>query len=193
MSRYPFLFLLALCLSACTHLPEGASPEPLVKRSDLRHFAVDARFALKMQSTTGEGSTSGGRLQWTHREDADRILLSNPLGIGLAEIERRADQAELRTADGRIYRASAMAPLISELTGQHWPIDLVPNWLLGRPGPEGKLSYDTQARPHTLEEQTWRIEYFYDNDAPDALPVRLNAYGENAELRLRIESWNNTP
>lgn len=193
MTRYILPLLLATVLSACSHWPDPTRTEPVLKRNDVRHFAVDTRFALKFVADDGQQTSSGGRLHWTHHGEHDRILLANPLGIGLAEIERQPGLVELRTGDGKTHTADAIAPLISELTGQSWPIDRLPNWLLGRPGPTGKLSLDAHLRPQTLAEDNWRIEYFYDDEAPDALPTRLNAYGENAELRLRIETWKTAP
>ena len=137
MTRQLFPWLLAAMLSACSHWPGPTRPEPTLKRNEARHFAVDTRFALKFVAGDGQQTSTGGRLHWTHQGEHDRILLANPLGIGLAEIERQPGRAELRTADGKTHTAHAIAPLISELTGQSWPIDRLPNWLLGHPGPTG--------------------------------------------------------
>lgn len=193
MTRALLSALLAILITACSHDPVEQGMTPGIARGDIRQFAVDARFSLKMVDTAGNPTASSGRLRWTHRDGNDQVLLSNPLGVGLAEIWHQPGLAELRTADGETYRADAIAPLIAELTGHHWPVDRLPDWLLGRPGPTGRLTLDSLARPSSLEENHWRIDYFYDTDAPEAFPARLNAFGENTELRLRVETWTSTP
>ncbi|WP_306604754.1 lipoprotein insertase outer membrane protein LolB [Azonexus sp.] len=181
--------LTASFLSACAVAPTL----PHTPRDEIRNFAVDGRFALKITHADGQNETSGGRLSWTHENRMDRVLLANPLGIGLAEIEITPDKTRLRTGDGKTFEADDPERLIAEVTGQPLPISHLPAWLLGRPNGDGHIERDPQGRPLKLQEAGWHIEYAYEDDNPDTAPSRLSAFGEGMELRLRIETWKTTP
>ena len=166
---------------------------PLTPRDAITNFAVDGRFALKIIHADGQQENSGGRISWTHENQMDRVLLANPLGIGLAEIESTPEKTQLRTGDGKIFEAENPDQLIAEVTGQPLPMSHLPAWLLGRPNGNGQIENDPMGRPIRLQEGEWRIEYAYENDTPDAPPMRLNAFGKTMELRLRIENWKTNP
>eukprot|EP00825_Cyclidium_porcatum_P043477 TRINITY_DN6170_c0_g1_i1.p3 TRINITY_DN6170_c0_g1~~TRINITY_DN6170_c0_g1_i1.p3 ORF type:complete len:100 (+),score=25.06 TRINITY_DN6170_c0_g1_i1:289-588(+) len=78
--------------------------------------------------------SSGGRLTWTHQNRSDRVLLSSPLGYGLAEIETTPELSRLRTAEGKQRESTDPDALIEEVTGQRLPVTRLPAWLLGRSG-----------------------------------------------------------
>lgn len=181
--------LTASLLSACALGPTV----PLPARDNIGAFAVDGRFALKITHPDGRIENSGGRLSWHHDKRMDRVLLANPLGIGLAEIESRPGYARLRTSDGQTFEADSPDQLLADVTGQPLPISHLPAWLLGRTNADGKIERDPQGRPSTLQETGWRIEYGYADTEPDALPQRLNAFSKEMELRLRIETWKTVP
>lgn len=181
--------LTASLLAGCAQIPAP----PLAARAAVGNFAVDARFALKITHPDGRIENSGGRLSWTHENRMDRMLLANPLGIGLAEIESAPGHASLRTGDGKNYSAAEPDQLLAEVTGQPLPVSHLPAWLLGRPHGAGTVEHDAWSRPSRLREAGWQIDYLYADDAPDALPTRLTAIGDNIELRLRIENWKTTP
>jgi outer membrane lipoprotein LolB len=166
---------------------------PPTPRDEIRNFTVDGRFALKITRADGQNENSGGRLSWTHENRTDRILLANPLGIGLAEIDSTPGKTRLRTGDGKTFEADDPDQLIAEVTGQPLPISHLPTWLVGRPNGDGQIERDPQGRPLSLLEAGWRIEYFYEDDNPDTPPTRLTAFGEGMELRLRIETWKTSP
>lgn len=181
--------LTASLLTACALGPTV----PLPDRDSIDTFAVDGRFALKITHADGRIENSGGRLSWQHDRQLDRVLLSNPLGIGLAELESRPGHARLRTGDGQAFEADSPDRLLAEVTGQPLPVSHLTAWLLGRPNAAGEIERDPQGRPSILRETGWRIEYTYPDNASDALPQRLNAFGDNMELRLRIETWKILP
>lgn len=181
--------LTASLLGGCALAPT----RPLTPRDEIGNFSVDGRFALKITHPDGQNESTGGRLNWTHENRTDRILLTNPLGIGLAEIDRTPERTRLRTGDGKTFEADDPDQLIAEVTGQPLPISYLPAWLVGRPNGGGSIERDPQGRPLSLQEAGWRIEYAYEDDNPDTTPTRLTAFGEGLELRLRIETWKATP
>ena len=185
-----FAGLLGLALLA------GCAPAPIQQlpaRDALQDFVIEARFALKLTQPDGSQESAGGRLSWTHENGMDRVLLANPLGIGLAEIDAAPGRAVLRTGDGKVYQAEEPDQLLAEATGQPLPLSRLPAWLLGRAATAGTLERDAHTRPLRLQEDGWLIEYRYGDDNPDALPQQLQASGHNIELRLRIETWKPHP
>lgn len=191
MSRRAFLLCGCLLLAGC------ATPlrAPLPARQVLQDFALEARFALRVTPPGQPVQSSGGRLSWEHKNAGDRILLANPLGIGLAEIEVMPALSRLRTADGRVRQSADADALMEEVSGQRLPVSRLPAWLLGKADGSGEaLQLDVFGRPVRLREAGWQIEYAYDDEQPAALPSRLilSRDGE-IELRLRIEEWKEAP
>lgn len=186
-------FLLALAfglLVGCASVP----PAALSHRDDIRNFSLDARFALRATLPGQAAQSSGGRLTWTHQHDSDRILVANPLGYGVAEIDAGPAISRLRTADGKERESGNPDALIEDVTGLRLPVARLPGWLLGRPGATARIAADAFGRPEKLHEAGWQVDYFYDDERPTALPARLTISrpGE-LELKLRIEEWRETP
>lgn len=182
--------LIGMWLTGCAINPVALAPA----RDQVRHFAIEARFALRVTPSNGPVQSSGGRLAWTHENGRERILIANPIGIGLAEIDSTPGHSRLKTADGKQYESPDADTLLEETTGQRLPVARLPAWLLGRAGPDGRLERDAAGRPLHLDEAGWGIDYLYDDEAPDSLPSRLNLrLGNDIDLRLRIEEWKHQP
>lgn len=178
-------------LAGCASTPSGGMPAP---RDQVRDFALDARFALRVSLPERPAESSGGRLAWEHRNGNDRILVSNPLGVGLAEIETTPTLSRLHTADGQTRESTDADALMEEITGQRLPIRQLPDWLLGRASQPHSLRRDGNGRPASLAEAGWQIDYAYADEAPDALPAAVTLRrASEIELRLRIEEWKTTP
>lgn len=186
-----FLLVLATSLlAACTSVP----PAPLAARDNIRNFTLEGRFALRVTLPGQAVQNSGGRLTWTHQNRSDRVLLSSPLGYGLAEIETTPEISRLRTAEGKTRESTDPDALIEDVTGQRLPVSRMPAWLLGRSGDNARIESDAQGRPARLNEDGWQIDYAFENDNPNALPSRLTlSRNGEIELRLRIEEWKDTP
>lgn len=175
-------------LAACATTP----PPTLPARAEVRDFALDARFALRISLADRAPESSGGRLAWEHKNGNDRILISSPLGAAVAEIDATPTLSRLRTADGQTREAADADALMAEVTGQRLPIRQLPAWLLGRGG--GKLEKDAGGRPLRLAAAGWLVDYAYADEAPDALPERVTLRrADEIELRLRIEEWRVSP
>lgn len=190
MSRRLVPLLACALLAACA----TTLPEKLPARSEVRDFALEARFALRVSPPDRPPESSGGRLDWQHRNGDNRILVSSPLGIGIAEIDTGPGISRLRTADGQTRESPDPDALIEEITGQRLPVRRLPYWLLGRADNGSRLEKDDSGRPLRLTEAGWQIDYAYADPTPEALPelVTLRRDG-GLELRLRIEEWRVAP
>lgn len=187
--RYALLLATSL-LAGCASTP----PSPLAPRDDIRNFALEGRFALRVTMPGQAPQNSGGRLTWTHQNRSDRILLSSPLGYGLAEIDTTPEVSRLRTADGKARESTDPDALMEDVTGQRLPVSRLPAWLLGRSGGNARIESDAHGRPARLFEDDWQIDYIFDDENPSSLPTRLTlTRNGEIELRLRIEEWKESP
>lgn len=198
--RYSFwrAGLAALALAGCTTVAPISTPLP--DRAAIGDFSLEARFALRLERPyEASPESASGRLSWQHSGTTDQILVADPLGQGIAEIEQSPAGAQLRTGDGRIHRAPDAATLLKETTGYPLPLGELRAWLLGRPAASGQLRTDSLGRPKSLADSGWQIEYEYESEAAAALPVRLilrrgsSPELRSLEMRLRIEEWRSTP
>jgi len=186
------LAAVALALAGCATV--APLPSGLPSRAEISDFALEARFSMRLERPYETPQSASGRLSWQHSGDADHILVADPLGQGIAEIERNAGGAQLRTSNGQVRRAADAAALLAEATGYPLPLGELPAWLLGRPTASGRLQTDGQGRPKNLADAGWQIEYGYDSEAAGALPARLTLRrSSDLELRLRIEEWRSLP
>ena len=189
MLRFSAALLACGLLAGCASVP----PEQLVARHEVHDFALEARFALRVNLPDRAPESSGGRLDWEHKNGRDRILIANPLGVGIAEIETGPTLSSLRTGDGRHHQSNDPDDLIEQVTGQRLPVRQLPGWLLGR-GNSARIDNDASGRPARLSEAGWQVDYAYADDTPDALPERVTLRrADEIELRLRIETWKTAP
>lgn len=184
--------LAALPLAGCINLPPldqppQTRPAATVAASSKADtpFIANGRFALRYES-----GNAAGRFTWLHDGDSDSILLSDPLGRGIAEIVRHADGARLTTADQRHYSAADADSLVRDTLGYPLPVAGLAHWLTGHamhPEQAKTSQIDTLGRPQRLIEDGWLIDYRYEDAV---LPHQVTAHwGDLIEIRLLIEDW----
>ena len=184
------ILLAATLLAGCASAPE----RPLPPREKIDNFALEARFALRVLSPGKAAQSSGGRLSWIQNNGQSHLLISNPLGIGVAEITIQPGHAVLHASNGESRESDNPDLLIEEVTGLRLPVTQMANWLLGRHAGQGKISRDFAGRPQHFEDAGWRVDYEYESEAADALPSKLTIIRDGEiELRLRIETWKDAP
>jgi outer membrane lipoprotein LolB len=115
-------------------------------------------------------------IAWRHDAAGDEILLTTPLGQGVAQLTRDSGGARLVTADRREWQAADWESLAERLFGVRLPLDDLPSWLAGRAPVAGG---------------GWRVEYLdYQSGAPAALPTLLEVKRDDIELRLKVDEWS---
>jgi outer membrane lipoprotein LolB len=180
-------------VSGCAPLPPsgaaiaaGQIPAVRLPRAAIQKFSLEGRIVVQ-QGERQEASN----IHWQHGMTTDEILLSTPLGQGLAELQRDAAGARLRLADGRQFAAADWAQLAEQLFGLSLPLSAMPRWLLGE-ATTASASWlrDAQGRPRQLTVDGWQIHYLaYESEAADALPVWLELRHADIEVRLRVTDW----
>ena len=118
-------------------------------------------------------------IAWRHGPDRDQILLTTPMGQGVAQLTRDAFGARLAIADGREFAAADWEDLAARIFGSRLPLDQLPDWLAGKAPPELSV---------------WRVRYLdYESAAVDALPTLIEVKRDDLELRLKVDSWGAEP
>lgn len=179
----------AFLMTACAVAP-SSSVGDLPARATLDAFSLEGRFSLR-----NEDKSYSGRLSWRHDRGGDQVLLSSPLGQGMAEIVSNPEGASLTASDGQVYSAADAETLTRDVLGYPLPLAQMSDWVRGTLRDAEESAVDELGRPLSLRVAMWRIEYGYENDDPGAVPNRLFAerVGGGLELRLRIDEWTRLP
>jgi outer membrane lipoprotein LolB len=170
--------LFLLLLGGCAGLPEQEGPLPSGA------FEVAARVAVRY----GEEAASG-RVAWRHSANRDDLLISNPIGQGMAEITGRRGDYVLRTADGKEFKAPDAESLTEQTLGWALPLSGLPDWIRGRAAPGSPAQTIMKGeRLGELRQLGWHIEYLA-WDETQGLPQRMRLRRDDLDIRLAIESW----
>jgi outer membrane lipoprotein LolB len=163
----------ALLLSAC------ATPRLSLEEVE---FDLAGRLAARYRN-----EAFSGNLSWVHARDGDELLISTPLGQGVARIVRQGDVVTLTTPDGEQSAADAES-LTEQTLGFPLPLAGLADWVRGRPSPRApaKTDFGADGKLARLEQSGWNIEYqAYEGERPS----RMRLLYPGIELRLAISEW----
>jgi len=174
--------VLSALLGACAQLP---SPEGMLRPPG----AAIAAYALSGRITVRQGEQRYvASIAWQHDEHQDEVLISGPLGQGIAELSRDARGARLTMADRREFTAPDWEALSAKVFGFPLPLSLLPRWLVAD-APEG-AARDAAGRPKRFVSMGWQVDYLdYESETDDALPQLLELKRDDMALRLKIDEW----
>ena len=178
--------VLALALLAsCAALPGPTSG------TDGDGFSLTGRFSVRQGKEGGSG-----RIQWRHRAADDELLVTSPIGQGIARITRTPSAGgsvyRLTTADEREFSAPDAETLTEQALGWRLPLAGLPDWVRGRPAPgsPAQVERDAQGRPARLRQDEWLIGY---EAWEGGLPSRLLMERGELRIRLLVEAWTDRP
>lgn len=175
--------LCALVLGGC------ASVAP-VPRVDAPRPALSPNWTLQGRIGVQHGEQSlSGRIQWQHRAESDDVLMTSPLGQGVARIVRDADGVMLEVPNQPTRRAADAESLTREALGYALPVAGLAWWVQGRPAPTGTFesTADAGGRIARLKQDGWVIDYL--EYAADGRPRRVAVAREGLLIRLVADSW----
>ncbi|MFY9316445.1 MAG: outer membrane lipoprotein LolB, partial [Burkholderiales bacterium] len=109
-----------LLLAAC------AGPGFLLAPADAE-FELTGRIAVSYRDDAGSG-----HIAWRHAPRSDEMLLTTPLGQGVARLVRVGGEITLTTQDGREFRAADAESLTEQALGFRVPIVGLADWVRGR-------------------------------------------------------------
>lgn len=173
-------------LTAGCAMLEPAVTTSRPSREAIEAFRIEGRIAVRHAN---ERFSAG--IEWRHDAQSDEIVVSGPLGQGLARLTSGGGVALLETADQKRYTAADIEGLSEQVFGTRLPVSGLGRWVLGRSAFGGATRLDMAGRLAGLSEQGWAIEYLrYESEARDALPELLQARREDVEVRLKIDNWS---
>jgi outer membrane lipoprotein LolB len=158
----------ALLAAGCAGLPASA---PAVRTPPVvNEFEFDGRVTVRVDQNRHYANIS-----WRHGKDSDEVLLTTPLGQGVAELTRNPSGARLKTANGEEHVAGDWEELAVRVFGSRLPLDQLPAWVVGHP---------------PVPSSPWRVQYLdYQSPAADALPTLLEVSSGEIEVRLKVDEW----
>jgi len=154
--------LLVVLLSACAPLQVKPPAGPV-------EFDLSGRIAVRYRDDAFSGIVS-----WRHAGEGDDMLISTPMGQGVARIVRQGDAIVLTTSEGKEYSDRDGEALTERALGFRLPLAGLADWVRGRPAP-------------SLEERGWQVEYLERDE--QGRPTRLRVTYPGVELRLAISEW----
>ncbi|MHB1084099.1 MAG: lipoprotein insertase outer membrane protein LolB [Thiobacillus sp.] len=184
MRRLAAVLLLALALGGCVSTPVVPHTEIRAWLSD--NWSLQGRIGIR----TDDQSLSG-QIHWQHRADLDELLMTSPLGQGVARIVRDADGVTLEVPNQPARRAPDTESLTREVLGYGLPVSGLMWWVQARPAPDRvfEVTRDASGRIAQLRQDGWVIDYLqYADDAP-ARPRKLVVAREGLEIRLVTDTW----
>lgn len=167
--------LAVLLLQACTSLSLTSAKSQL--------FAVQGRFSVQY----GEESSSG-LLNWQATPDSDEILLSSPLGQGLASITRDAGGVALMRPGQKTITAESAEQLTEAALGFRLPLEGLRFWMQGKPDParESRTKSSETGEPEQISQDGWTIDYL---QYRESRPRKINVKREDLQIRLVVDEW----
>jgi len=179
MRRLMAALLLALA-AGCASVPP-AVPAVAIPAAN---WMLQGRIGVQ----AGEQSLSGN-IRWQHSVEADEVLVTSPLGLGVARIVRNADGVMLEAPNRPPRRAPAAESLTREALGYALPVAGLAWWVQARPDPARSFeaTHDGAGRVMQLKQDGWVIDYL--QYAADARPRKLVVAREGLEIRLGADSW----
>jgi outer membrane lipoprotein LolB len=161
------LWALALFLAGCAAVPV-VSQHPAAP--DISQFSFLGRLAVRQGETRYHVN-----VDWHHDARRDEILLTTPLGQGVAEIVRDAAGARLTLADKRSFVADDWSALSRQVFGFPLPLNASARWLVG----------DITAT------EGWRVTVIErESAAAEALPTVIELERDDIAVRLKIDEWS---
>jgi outer membrane lipoprotein LolB len=160
------LFALVLALAGCAVSPvQPARPST----ADISQFSFTGRLVVRQGETRHHVN-----VDWRHAVASDEILLTTPLGQGVAEIVRDAAGARLTLADRRSFVADDWSTLSQQVFGFPLPLKASALWLLG----------------DIVDTEGWRVTVVErESAAAGALPTVIELERDDIAVRLKIDEW----
>lgn len=173
-----FSLLAFLLLYGCASVPPASGPSPLMQA-----FTLQGRVSVQYdeQSLTGQ-------LRWRADGKTDEVLLSTPLGQGIASISRNEQQVTLVRPDEPSVYAENVEDLTQSTLGFRLPLSGLRFWIQARPDPAraSEVRANSAGGVEQISQDGWKIDYL---QYSENRPRKIHVTREGLEIRLVIDEW----
>lgn len=173
------LALALLALQGCASVPPQGPPATEV----LEAFTLQGRVSVRY----GEESMSG-QLSWRAGAASDEVLLSSPLGQGIASITRNDAGVSLVRPGAPAVMAENVESLTQSELGFRLPLSGLRYWIQARPDPSraSQVRAGSAGSVEQIAQDGWKIEYL---EFSGNRPRKMHVTRESLEIRLVIDAW----
>ena len=198
---------LLILLTACQHIePQQQEGEWLsdetyfVQRQTDFESQASWQYSAKVGVVTDQ-SQDQVNLVWDYSDEANRVRMFGPLGVGQVKLEFDQYGVQLSDSKGVLRRGLASQgmnaeTLLTEITNLPIPIDALSYWLFVLPNPDHVFSYqlDEQGAVIGLKQLGWQLSFSdYREYAGNILPRKLTAVRDDQSqpvtVKLVTKAW----
>lgn len=146
-------------------------------------------FALQGRVSIRYGAESlSGQMSWRADAASDEVLLSSPLGQGIASIRRHDGGVSLTRPGQPMVTAESVEMLTQSELGFRLPLAGLRYWVQAMPDPAraSKMHFGATGDVDQIAQDGWKIEYL---EFQGNLPRKIHISREDLEIRLVIDEW----
>lgn len=167
-----------LLLPACASVPPSGPPAEIPQA-----FALQGRVSVQY----GEQSLSG-QLNWRAELDSDEVLLSSPLGQGVASISRNNHSVILVRPGEPAVTAENVEVLTESELGFRLPLSGLRFWIQAKPDPArpSEVRVNSAGGVEQIAQDGWKIDYL---QYSENRPRKIHVTREGLEIRLVVDEW----
>jgi len=183
--RTAALAFVALVLAGCATSPALVAP---IRPEGDAPFAIEGRLLARHGS-----DALTANFQWTHAPPIDALVVTTPMGQGIAEIrgDASARRVEVRGANGLTDEAPDWSTLTERALGAPVPVDGLAVWMQGLalPATPHTQERDAAGRVAQLRQDGWQVVFDYP-DASATRPARVRLTRADIEVRIVVDRWD---
>lgn len=189
MRRY--LVVASLLLNGCASVTPPTTPLPAesAKAVEPRHPAVLQSFSLQGRvSVQYDEQSLSGQINWKAGAEQDDVLLSSPLGQGLARIQGNAVGVILSRPGEPDIGAENVESLTQKALGFRLPLSGLRFWVQANPDPASasELNVSPAGIVEGITQDGWKIDYL---QYSENRPRKIHVTREGLQIRLVIDEW----
>jgi outer membrane lipoprotein LolB len=171
--------LALLALHGCASVPPPVAPAAVISQA----FTLQGRVSVRY----GEESLSG-QLNWRADAAGDEVLLSSPLGQGMASISRNEAGVRLTRPGEPTVEAENVEMLTQSELGFRLPLSGLRYWIQASPDPArvSKVRRNADGGVEMIAQDGWKIEYLQFHESR---PRKMHVTREGLEIRLVVDEW----
>lgn len=186
-----FIVVSLLFLNACASVPPPAQQPPAalplpaepIRSTVLQTFGLQGRVSVQYDE-----QSMSGQIHWQASVESDEVLLSSPLGQGMASISRNSNGVILARPGEPMLAAENVEALTQKALGFRLPLSGLRYWIQAIPDPtsESKVRLNAQGVVEQIAQDGWKIDYL---QYAENRPRKIHVVREGLEIRLVIDAW----